>query len=202
MHPVSAMQSALRHGFCGPSSPYPFTYTYTTASSPSRDRVRSRDWPELDLIQIAIGVGSGFRLRPAPCQQPERPVSRRIPRPNPARSRSSVSGPYRPSSRCPRQCSAVSIDWRAAMGHAPSGGCPSGRRLSRRPKRRNRSRGGRGGHPLHRKRVVVRKRPRARPGQGGRQEQRGHRGPRAARRAAAQGLLRSDAGPACHPKKN
>ena len=57
MHPVSAMQSALRHGFCGPSSPYPFTYTYTMASSPSRDRVRSRDWPELVLIQIAIGIG-------------------------------------------------------------------------------------------------------------------------------------------------
>ena len=51
------MQSALRHGFCGPASPYPFTYTYTTASSPSRDRVRSRDWPELALIQIAIGIG-------------------------------------------------------------------------------------------------------------------------------------------------
>jgi len=59
MHPVSAMQSALRHGFCGPSSPYPFTYTYTftTASSLSRDRVRPRDWPELALIQIAIGIG-------------------------------------------------------------------------------------------------------------------------------------------------
>ena len=57
MHPVSAMQSALRHGFCGPSSPYPFTYTYTTVSSPSRDRVRSLDWPELALIQIAIGIG-------------------------------------------------------------------------------------------------------------------------------------------------
>ena len=42
MHPVSAMQSALRHGSCGPSSPYPFTYTYTTASSPSRDRGRPR----------------------------------------------------------------------------------------------------------------------------------------------------------------
>ena len=56
MHPVSAMQSALRHGFCGPSSPYLFTYTYTTASSPSRDRVRSRDWQELALIQIGIGI--------------------------------------------------------------------------------------------------------------------------------------------------
>ena len=67
MHPVSAMQSALRHGFCGPSSPYPFTYSYTTASSPSRDRVRSRDWPELALFQIAIGIGivhTGTLLRP------------------------------------------------------------------------------------------------------------------------------------------
>ena len=27
MHPVSTIQSALRHGYCGPSSPYPFTYT-------------------------------------------------------------------------------------------------------------------------------------------------------------------------------
>ena len=61
------MQSALRHGFCGPSSPYPFTYSYTTASSPSRDRVRSRDWPELALFQIAIGIGivhTGTLLRP------------------------------------------------------------------------------------------------------------------------------------------
>ena len=97
--------------------------------------VRNRSW----RIAIAIGIGIDFRSS----RSVEFFRFPHTPAPIPAQSRSSVSGPHRPSSRCPRRCSTVSIDWRAAIGHAPSGGCPSGHRLSRRPRQRSGSPGGR-----------------------------------------------------------